>query len=426
MSEPRHKGGPLSSSEREQICFLKGQGKSNRQIADKLGRSHGCIDNFVSSHLARPGAIVDPKAPDIARVEFKWVLTEYILTATLTDRFISCRALSLRIADEFKVSCSKSQVAIIRRALGLRHLWAKKTEKLKPGHIDKRWRFAIAIQRRPEFNMPWIISDESSFVMCPTRKKLYRFRGEHSEAIFQEFQGYPVKCMVWGAIGPGYKSPLIWFKEYITAQTYVQQLEQNDIFKNLDLQFGCEGYIFQQDGARPHTAVHSLTYFRQRKVRMLPPDASWPACSPDLSPIEQIWGAMKHQINITAATAGPESFFNEILRIWNAIPISTVNNYMNSLKPRIWALEDLQGRSLTGRNDLIHEYEKDGFRARPRVHMMLPRGCISIADSKEWFAKVEELMKEVSALGMNLEIHQRLEQLHRDSERMHSLLPQKK
>jgi hypothetical protein len=157
------------------------------------------------------------------------VLKEYILAATLEDRFLSCRDLSARILRDFNISCSKSQVAIVRRAFGLRHLWAKKTEKLTKKHIDKRYTFAEQIQRHPFFELPWVISDESSFLLCPTRSKLYRFRGENSQCIYQEFQGYPIKCMVWGAIGPNYKSPLIShmrFKEHVTAETYIQKVDR--------------------------------------------------------------------------------------------------------------------------------------------------------------------------------------------------------
>ncbi|GBL91237.1 hypothetical protein AVEN_195124-1 [Araneus ventricosus] len=51
-----------------------------------------------------------------------------------------------------------------------------------------------------------------------------------------------------------------------------------------------EGGVFQQDNARPHTAIvaqHAL-----QSVDMLP----WPARSPDLSPIEHVWDIIGRQL----------------------------------------------------------------------------------------------------------------------------------
>ena len=57
---------------------------------------------------------------------------------------------------------------------------------------------------------------------------------------------------------------------------------------------GCgENSQFQQDGARCHTAVSSMRWFRDNGVHVLP---GWPANSPDLSPVEQVWSIMKRFI----------------------------------------------------------------------------------------------------------------------------------
>ncbi len=50
--------------------------------------------------------------------------------------------------------------------------------------------------------------------------------------------------------------------------------------------------LFQQDNAKPHTAAITTAWLHSRRVRVL----NWPACSPDLSPIENIWLIIKWKI----------------------------------------------------------------------------------------------------------------------------------
>ncbi|GFU44145.1 transposable element Tc1 transposase [Trichonephila clavipes] len=53
---------------------------------------------------------------------------------------------------------------------------------------------------------------------------------------------------------------------------------------------GVQGAIFQQDNARPHTA--RIAQDSLRHFQILP----WPACSPNLSPVEHVWDQLKRQI----------------------------------------------------------------------------------------------------------------------------------
>ncbi len=56
--------------------------------------------------------------------------------------------------------------------------------------------------------------------------------------------------------------------------------------------------VFQQDNAKPHTAAITTAWLRSRRVRVL----NLPACSPDLSPIENIWRIIKQKNKSTMTT----------------------------------------------------------------------------------------------------------------------------
>ncbi len=50
--------------------------------------------------------------------------------------------------------------------------------------------------------------------------------------------------------------------------------------------------LFQHDNSKPHTAAIITAYLHSRRVRVL----NWPVCSPDLTPIENIWCIIKRKI----------------------------------------------------------------------------------------------------------------------------------
>ncbi len=76
----------------------------------------------------------------------------------------------------------------------------------------------------------------------------------------------------------------------MNAERYMKVLEQHMLPSRWRL-FQGRPYVFQKDNAKPHTAAITTAWLRSRRVRM-----NWPACSPDLSPIENIWHIIKWKI----------------------------------------------------------------------------------------------------------------------------------
>ena len=134
-----------------------------------------------------------------------------------------------------------------------------------------------------------LFTDESRFATSPDHPVMWWVkRGDH---IFMEKDKFPFSIMVWAGIVGNRKTQLLVCPQRLDAEGYVQLLEGNGIVDFLR-QIG-DGAIFQQDGAPCHRAARARRWFERNNVTVL---EGWPANSPDLSPIEQIWAITKKLI----------------------------------------------------------------------------------------------------------------------------------
>ncbi len=108
------------------------------------------------------------------------------------------------------------------------------------------------------------------------RRRVLRAKEEGDLPVcYQRSVQKPASLMVWGCIS-AYGMGSLHVLEG-NAERYIKVLEQNML--------PSRRRVFQQDNAKPHTAAITTAWLRSRRVRVL----NWPACSPDLSPIENIW-----------------------------------------------------------------------------------------------------------------------------------------
>ncbi len=114
------------------------------------------------------------------------------------------------------------------------------------------------------------------------RRRVLRAKEEEDlPACYQHSVQKPASLMVWGCISAYSMGSLHVLEGTVNADRYIKVLEQHMLLSRQ-----C---VFNQDKAKPQTAAITTAWLRSRRVRVL----NWPACSPDLSPIENIWCIIK-------------------------------------------------------------------------------------------------------------------------------------
>ena len=97
--------------------------------------------------------------------------------------------------------------------------------------------------------------------------------------------------MIWRASSSSGKFKLQFVCGLQKAEDYVKMLNDLSLAQE-ECRLCGEECIFQQDNAAIHNASITETYLLEQKINFL----DHPACSPDLNPIENLWGLIVEKV----------------------------------------------------------------------------------------------------------------------------------
>jgi hypothetical protein len=131
--------------------------------------------------------------------------------------------------------------------------------------------------------------------------------------------------MGFAVIGIDYKSKFLFTEGTVNAARYITNLREVRLMDELDEKYGVLEWIFQQDGAPCHTRQEVAGCIEENCDLL----SDWPPNSPDLSPIEMLWGILKSVVAKTSPTTVGE-LKQVLVEAWASVPQLTVDKVCRS------------------------------------------------------------------------------------------------
>ncbi len=91
--------------------------------------------------------------------------------------------------------------------------------------------------------------------------------------------------------------------------------------------------LFQHDNDPKHTSKATVVFLKKNRVKVI----QWPSMSPDLNPIEHLWGILKRQVE-NHSPSSIQSLKEVILEEWKKIDLAKCRQLVHSMPRRLGAV----------------------------------------------------------------------------------------
>ena len=101
--------------------------------------------------------------------------------------------------------------------------------------------------------------------------------------------------------------------------------------------------VYQHDNALIHASAETKRFLRDKNINVF----DWPACSPDLNPMENIWGHIVRQIYVgNRQYASVNELKVAISEAWRELTLARLQNHVESMPDRIYEVIRSGGRAI--------------------------------------------------------------------------------
>lgn len=326
------KGCPLSPMHILKIRELDREGTSASDIASAFSVHVTTIYRILKAKKKKKSKKGRP--PKLTKLERLRLINKFRKNPRSTARQVA-------MSKEFAVSERTINRELKKAGYQYKRITPRKT--LTENHKEKRRNFAIS-------HAGWTSSDWGRVVF--TDEKRWNLSGNDGYIpIWTKDKKNDYKLtetnlkkgiMVWGAISRDGGLRLICMEGKINAESYIDMLER-DFWHEVQDSLP-DNLLWMHDNAPPHVSFKTREYLERKRIISL----KWPAMSPDLNPIENVWGLMSQTVYEGKKTyKNTTDLWEAVKAAWYSIPVGTICNLYDSLPGRIIKVIEEKGERIS-------------------------------------------------------------------------------
>lgn len=323
----------LTDVQRGKIVALVEQGMPQRDVAEVVGVTQGLVSKTYARYLEL-GTLKNRPRQSRQRVTTEQQ-DRFVCQIARRNPNVSHPELKRQLLEATGVNVS---VETIRKRLRARGLYSRRQLRVPElSRQNKTDRLNWCLQHQNWTIENWqnvLFSDETRIGLRSDDRRIRVLRAPGRQARLQAARSIPKykggTVMFWGGIMMGAKTPLLPLQQTLTGRRYVD-LVLEPVVRPWRGAVG-DNFIFMQDNAPPHTSRVAREFLETEGVTIL----DWPACSPDLNPIENLWDQLKRRIRARRDNPGNiAQLIQAALGEWENIPQENVANLIRSIPARI-------------------------------------------------------------------------------------------